>query len=491
MNAAQVAVIDDDKSISLILREALEDEGYHVESFADLASFHRQAGGQTGGQTGGQAGGDYDAVITDVLLPDGNSLDDFDRIKGQYPRTPIIVMSAHKTLTTAMRATAEGAFDYLPKPFDLDAVLASVARAVQHKGATRDPESVRQVADILVGQSGAMQALYRDMARVAQTDLTVLIYGESGTGKELVAKALHEHGPRQNKPYISVNMAAIPRELIESELFGHEKGAFTGADRSFGGRFAEADGGTLFLDEIGDMPIEAQTRLLRVLQDGEFRSLGSNRIQKADVRIFAASNKRLEAQVEAGHFREDLFFRLNVIPINLPPLRDRLDDLDALVTHFLSLSPKKGLSAKRFSDAALKRMRGYHWPGNVRELENMVMRLCVLSAGDAISADDVDGAIRLSGGSVDVLTAQDQGLGAMISDHLDVYFRSLGSATGALDLHARLIREVERPLIKKVLDVTGGNQIQASQILGLNRNTLRQRIRDLDIEIVKSPSKRS
>ena len=327
------------------------------------------------------------------MMPDGNGLDLLPRIKRLRPDLRIIVMSAQNTLLTALRANERGAFEYLPKPFDLNELLAIVARAlaVPKKTVDERDEDADEEALPFIGRSQAMQEIYRTVARLVGTDLTVMISGESGTGKELVARALHDYGKRRRGPFVAVNMAAIPRELIESELFGHEKGAFTGATARFLGRFAQANRGTLFLDEIGDMPPEAQTRLLRVLQEGEFTTVGGRESIQTDVRIVAATHRDLRQLIRQGLFREDLFYRLNVVPVRLPPLRERREDVGDLARHFLAQAAEEGLPQKTVNAAGLELLRRYDWPGNVRELENMMRRIAALYTDEVID----DGALEM------------------------------------------------------------------------------------------------
>jgi two-component system, NtrC family, nitrogen regulation response regulator GlnG len=327
------------------------------------------------------------------------------------------------------------------------------------------------------------------IARLVNTDLTVLIAGESGTGKELVAKALHDFGKRKGGPFVPVNMAAIPRELIESELFGHEKGAFTGASARRAGRFEQAEGGTLFLDEIGDMPLEAQTRLLRVLQQGEYVPVGGHHPVRTNVRIIAASHRDLRLMVGQGLFREDLFYRLNVVPLRLPALRERADDIPALVLHFLAKAQGDGLPLKTLTPEAMVRLKSHAWPGNVRELENLVRRLAVLYAEDAIGEEVI--ALELEQARPPAVGADaapvEDSLASAIGRHIDRYFRAHDGALPPPGIYDRLIREVERPLIARALAATRGNQLKAADVLGLNRNTLRKKIRELDIQVSRAP----
>ncbi len=325
-----------------------------------------------------------------------------------------------------------------------------------------------------------MQDIFKAMARVVGTDLTVLITGESGTGKELVARALHDLGSRRAGPFVPINMAAIPRNLVESELFGHEKGAFVGADSRMSGRFEQAEGGSLFLDEVGDMPPEAQTRLLRVLQDGEYLPVGANRPVKADVRIIAATNRNLQQLMQQGLFREDLFYRLNVVPLRLPPLRERVEDIGPLVGHFLKQAAAGGLPVRRFAPDGIRALATWSWPGNVRELENLVRRLLVLVGEDVISAEMVEhelAAVR----EVEADPIEVESLSNSVDQHIRKYFDALDGAQPPPGLHARILREVEFPLIVATLEMTRGNQVKAAEILGINRNTLRKRIRELGI----------
>ncbi|MDB5673039.1 MAG: Fis family transcriptional regulator, partial [Sphingomonas bacterium] len=366
----QVLVVDDDAAIRTVVAQALRREGHQVTTAATLAEMEVHL-----------ATALPDVLITDVMLPDGNGLDRLERLTAEHPGLPVIVLSAQNTLTTAVRSTEAGAYDYLPKPFDLD-VLARAVRGALGRGGdgsgNGDPIGEEDRALPLIGRSPAMQDVYRIIARVVSNDLTVLISGESGTGKELVARAIHDLGPRRKAPFVAINMAAIPRELIEAELFGHERGAFTGAQARNAGRFEQAAGGTLFLDEIGDMPMEAQTRLLRVLQSGEFTTVGGARTIRADVRIVAATNKDLAVLVASGQFREDLFYRLNVVPVTLPALRSRRQDVALLARHFLDLAAESGLPRKSLDPAAIAVLERHDWPGNVRELENMMRRVAVL-----------------------------------------------------------------------------------------------------------------
>ncbi|HXP96442.1 MAG TPA: nitrogen regulation protein NR(I), partial [Telmatospirillum sp.] len=426
--------------------------------------------------------------ITDVVMPDENGLDLLPRIKKIRPDLRIVVMSAQNTLLTAVKAAQRGAFEYLPKPFDIRELVSVVQRAL---AAVKAPSAEIESGDgeeelPLIGRSPAMQEIYRTLARLMGTDLSVMITGESGTGKELVARALHDYGKRRNGPFVAINMAAIPRELIESELFGHEKGAFTGATQRAAGRFEQSEGGTLFLDEIGDMPPEAQTRLLRVLQEGEYTTVGGRTPIKANVRIVAATHRDLTQLIRQGLFREDLFYRLNVVPIRLPPLRERTEDIAELVRHFLNMAAAEGLPAKTIDSVAMERLKRHRWPGNVRELENLVRRLAALYSQEVIGIEVVEAELSgsLSAGEPQAVP-ESEGLSATVERHLREYFAAHNDELPAAGVYDRVLREVERPLITLALEATRGNQIKAAQVLGLNRNTLRKKIKDLDIQVVR------
>ncbi len=478
MPAGSILVADDDSAIRTVLNQALSRAGYEVRSTGNAATLWRWV-----------SQGDGDLVITDVVMPDENAFDLLPRIKKLRPDLPVVVMSAQNTFMTAIRASERGAYEYLPKPFDLKELISIVGRALSEP--KERPRVAPKTDDFesmpLVGRSPAMQEIYRMLARLMQTDLTVIIVGESGTGKELVARALHEYGKRRSGPFVAINMAAIPRDLIESELFGHEKGAFTGANARNPGRFEQAEGGTLFLDEIGDMPMEAQTRLLRVLQQGEYTTVGGRNPIKTDVRIIAATNKDLRVLIQQGLFREDLFFRLNVVPLRLPPLRERVEDVPDLIRHFLAQAEREGLPPKQLDQGALERLRRYRWPGNVRELENLARRLSALYPQEVITAAVIDA--ELSQPPV-AFAGEEPGaednLAASVERYLARYFSGFDNALPPPGLYHRILREVEYPLLSAALAATRGNQIRAADLLGVNRNTLRKKIRDLDVRVIRS-----
>ncbi|WP_196258322.1 nitrogen regulation protein NR(I) [Pelagibacterium limicola] len=477
MPGQTILLADDDAAIRMVLNQALSRAGYEVRPTGNISTMWNWV-----------TRGEGDLLITDVSMPDGNAFDVMPKIKKMRPELPIVVMSAQNTFMTAIRASELGAYEYLPKPFDITEVLAVVGRAMAD--ARRPADTDRRGDDLgenmpLVGRSAAMQDIYRALARLMQTDLTVMITGESGTGKELVAKALHNFGKRKNGPFVAINMAAIPRDLIEAELFGHEKGAFTGATSRSSGRFEQAEGGTLFLDEIGDMPMDAQTRLLRVLQEGEYTLVGGRTPIKTDVRIVAATHRDLSQLIRQGLFREDLYYRLNVVPIRLPPLRERIDDVPDLAASFLKAAQRESEPPKVLSTDALKLMQQYHWPGNVRELENLVRRLAALYADETISAEIVHNELNLTDRTGFSAQAGTADITTVIETELAQLFREYEPNLPPPGVYQRVIDKVEVPLISTVLNLCSGNQIKAAELLGLNRNTLRKKIRGHGIEIVK------
>ncbi|MGR3721740.1 nitrogen regulation protein NR(I) [Abyssibius alkaniclasticus] len=458
-----VIVADDDRSLRTVLSQALTRAGCRVRTTGTVSTLFRWV-----------EEGEGDVVVSDVMMPDGDALEILPTIRKKRPDLPVIVMSAQNTVMTAIRASEAGAFDYVPKPFDLSALLALVNKALQQsRGAQRRaaPEAPPPAEERLplIGRSAAMQEVYRIMARLMNTDLGVMITGASGTGKELVARALHDFGPRRAAPFMAMNMAAIPAIEVETELFG--RGAMQG-------RFAEADGGTLFLDEVGDMPPEAQTRLLRVLQESEFGAKA-----RADVRLIAATHQDLRNLVNEGRFREDLFYRLNVVPIRLPRLAERLEDIPDLVRHFLVQAQAQGLPRKTIATEALDVLKRQPWPGNVRELENLVQRLTILAPEDAISASLVSTELSARPSATTEQPAQSHRLGAAVEAHLKRYFAIHGDDLPPDGLYERILHEVELPLIALTLQATRGNQLRAAKLLGINRNTLRSKIAGLDIQV--------
>jgi len=462
---SRVLVVDDDDAIRMVVAQALRCHGHVVTTAETLAELDRALAREV-----------PDVLVTDVVLPDGDGLSHLAGVTARHPELPVIVLSAQNTLTTAVRATEAGAYEYLPKPFDLE-VLAQAVAAAAGRGATTPNQLPHEDHSLpLIGRSAAMQDVYRVIARVVATDLTVLVTGESGTGKELVARAIHDLGARRGHAFVALNMAAIPRELIEAELFGHERGAFTGAHQRSAGRFEQAAGGTLFLDEIGDMPMEAQTRLLRVLQTGEFNSVGSGRTLRADVRIVAATNRDLAAQVASGQFREDLYYRLAVVPVALPPLRERREDVALLARYFLDRVVGEGLPRRQLSAAATEALVAHDWPGNVRELENAIRRLAVFARDEVIEADAIRAMLGAPRPSSETEALDVAGVVVRLVERI-------GQAEEPGTLYDRVIGAVERPLIELVLARHGYNQLRAAKALGINRNTLRKRLDDLAIRL--------
>jgi two-component system nitrogen regulation response regulator GlnG len=418
------------------------------------------------------------------MMPDGELFEILPQIIELRDNLPVIVISAKNNLQTAISATKQGAYEYLPKPFDLEELLSLVVNAIESRNVKREKVKSYQSGDkqLIIGRSPAMQDLYKSIARLSQNDLTVMIYGESGTGKELVAKALHQYGPRSDQPFIALNMAAIPSELIESELFGHEKGSFTGAHQKTDGKFKQAEKGTLFLDEIGDMPIEAQTRLLRVLQEGEFTSIGGKEKIKTDTRIIAATHKNLPLLIEKGIFREDLYYRLNVVPISIPSLRERKEDLVELVNHFLNKAESLKLSPKKIDPKGYKIIESYSWPGNVRELENFIYKLSALYTEDLLDTKILKKEIKILKDMDKKISDTAKGFLSLISNYFSKNISKI-SEDHSGEIYNHYINEVEKALLVEILKSKNGNQLRASEILGLNRNTLRKKITELNIDI--------
>ena len=465
---AKIWIIDDDRSIRWVLEKALKQANLVVECFDSANGLiellaHKQP----------------DAIITDIRMPGMDGLQLLGKINEHYPTLPVIIMTAHSDLDSAVSAYQGGAFEYLPKPFDVDEAVELVSRAIQHKQnlfAEQHPIASAEMPEI-IGEAPSMQEVFRAIGRLSRSKITVLITGESGTGKELVAKALHKHSPRANDPFIALNTAAIPRDLLESELFGHERGAFTGAQNQRRGRFEQADGGTLFLDEIGDMPSELQTRLLRVLADGEFYRVGGHTPIKVDVRIIAATHQNLEEGVKEGRFREDLFHRLNVIRIHMPSLRERKQDVPVLVKHFLVKAAKElNMETKRLDSETEKYLATLDWPGNVRQLENTCRWLTVMSPGQVIHMDDLSPELRASSNENAANNDWEVALKRWADQKL---------AQGESTLLDNALPRFEHILIESALAHTGGRRQDAAKLLGWGRNTLTRKIKELGMETDK------
>ncbi len=465
----RVLLVDDESSIRWVLRAALTSDGHEVEEAEDtrsaLEAFQNSS---------------YSICFIDIRLPDGSGLDLVDQIRALSPSTTVVVMTAEATMANAVEAMKRGAYDYLTKPFDLDVVRLLVQRIGDTRRMTADLVSLKgelrrrfEIGVDLVGTSGVMQEIYKLIGRVARSQATVLIQGESGTGKELIAKAIHYHSPRWQGPFIAVNCSAIPKDLLESELFGHERGAFTGAIERRSGRFEQASGGTLFLDEIGDMPIELQTKLLRVLQEREFSRVGGREVLRVDSRIVSATNQNLSEAVRTNQFREDLYFRLNVVRIDVPPLRERPSDISPLVLHFLDrMRRDMGLDVQGISEEAESLLRSHAWPGNVRELENALIRAAVVAHDVVLMPADF---------FLDSPRNPERMVPRSLADgvraRVDAFFET-ASPKDPLDLYERLLAELEVPLLETVLERVGGNQVHAARMLGINRNTLRKKLND-------------
>ena len=454
---SSILLVEDDASIATVITAALEAEGFAVDRRETIA-----------GRDAALGEGRFAALLTDVVLPDGDGIASLDSVRAAYPGLPLIVLSAQNTLDTAVRASDVGSFEYFPKPFDLDELVRAVRQAV---GSSEDIPTGPETPDEplpLVGRSAPMQAVYRMITRVLRNDLTVLILGESGTGKELVAEAIHTLGNRRDGPFVAVNAAAIPSELIESELFGHEKGAFTGAVARHVGKFEQAAGGTLFLDEIGDMPMQAQTRLLRTLQSGRIRRVGGREEIAVDARIVAATNRDLVPMNAAGTFREDLYYRLNVVPIVLPALRERREDIAALARHFLAQAAADGLPSRQLDTSAIALLERQPWRGNVRELRNVIYRVALMARESVVEAE-----------ALAPLLAEDPASAAPpdFASALAGFLSASPPREG--ELYDTALAAFERPLFAHALAATGNNQLRAARLLGINRNTLRKRLVDL------------
>ncbi|MHB8454058.1 MAG: nitrogen regulation protein NR(I) [Acidiferrobacterales bacterium] len=458
-----VWVIDDDQSIRWVLERALQQEGMEVRSFESaeniLATLARQQ---------------PDVIITDIRMPGMGGLELLDAIRVRFPELPIIIMTAHSDLESAVASYRGGAFEYLPKPFDVDDAVRLTRRAIEHRRRQRhEPPPEHSAALEILGEAPAMQEVFRAIGRLSRSHLNVLINGESGTGKELVARALHRHSPRTDKPFIAINIAAIPRELLESELFGHERGAFTGALSQRKGRFEQAHGGALFLDEIGDMPAELQTRLLRVLSDGKFYRVGGHEQIETDVRIIAATNQDLESRVRDGRFREDLFHRLNVIRVHIPPLRSRREDIPVLAHYFLETTAKElGTETKQLQPETEEYLGRLSWPGNVRQLENTCRWLTVMAPGRTVGIEDLPQELREGETDQPRTTDWETGLRRLIEHRL---------TRGDTNILEKLSPDFERILIEAALNHTGGRKQDAARKLGWGRNTLTRKLKELGL----------
>jgi nitrogen regulation protein NR(I) len=461
---AHVLVVDDENNIRRVLAALLKREGYEVTVAADgeqaLAAMHRAP---------------FDVVVTDLVMPRLGGMDLLRRVGADFPDVPVIMITAHGTVDTAVEAMKAGAFDYITKPFDQDElskVIAKATRARVLEGQHVHPPAAEGEKPPLVGQSPTMRAIYDVIARVADSPSTVLITGESGTGKELVAQALHRGSSRRSQPLIKVNCAAIPKDLVESELFGYEKGAFTGAVGSKPGRFELADGGTLFLDEIGEIPVEMQVKLLRALQESEFERVGGIKTLRVDVRLIAATNRDLKALISEGRFREDLFYRLNVVPVELPPLRDRREDIPLLVQHFVEKYDRRlGKRVERVDDAAMEILLGYSWPGNIRELENVMERSVLFADGPVIGAGQLPESLRERAPGVGLPVAAVGPLGAIAAP----------SGASMKDIVRQAQAELERTLIARALEETGGNVTRAAKRLQISRKSLQVKMKELGL----------
>ncbi|WP_026470249.1 nitrogen regulation protein NR(I) [Alkanindiges illinoisensis] len=485
MSHEAIWVIDDDRAMRWVLEKTFKEEGFNVTSFEEgQTALDRLEKEQP------------DVILTDIRMPGIDGLTFLSRVKASHPDLPVIIMTAHSDLESAVSSYQTGAFEYLPKPFDIDEALTLVSRAIQHAAKLQQQDTGRiaplKTVDI-IGESPAMQEVFRAIGRLSQSHITVLINGESGTGKELVAHALHRHSPRSAKPFIALNMAAIPKDLIETELFGHEKGAFTGANTQRQGRFEQSNGGTLFLDEIGDMPFETQTRLLRVLADGEFYRVGGHTPVKVDVRIIAATHQDLEKLVASGKFREDLYHRLNVIRIHIPKLRDRSEDIPMLAGHFLARAGRElSVDPKILRKETITYMQQLPWPGNVRQLENTCRWLTVMVTGREIFPEDLPAELRqlhqqehdqlLISPSNDKAVANTHA--AISPDQWDGLLRQWAKQkllAGEQQLLETALPLFERTMIDAALDYSHGRKRHAAELLGWGRNTLTRKLKELGI----------
>jgi len=458
----KVWIVDDDSSIRWVLARALRAEGFDVSDFADAESALQALDGES-----------PEVLMTDIRMPGMSGLELAKQMHEKHSKIPCIVMTAHTDLDSALASYESGAFEYLPKPFDLDEAVRLVHRAVEPKEGVitldEDPETEVEI----IGEAPAMQEVFRAIGRLAKSNINVMVCGQSGTGKELVANALHLHSPRSNKPFVAINIAAIPAELLESELFGHEKGAFTGAQAQRKGRFEQANGGTLFLDEIGEMSADLQTRLLRVLSDRRFYRVGGRDLVSVDVRVLAATNRDLEKQVKEGHFREDLYHRLNVIRIDLPSLKERSEDVPLLARRFLRTSAEElQVEMKVVSDQAMVKMMAYDWPGNVRQLENICRWITVMAPAKTVSVEDLPKEVL-----DEKIESQTQDWESALAKLVRQRFNK-----GQQDVLDDLVKRFESTMLQVALDHTGGHRQNAAKLLGWGRNTLTRKLKDLNLD---------
>ena len=490
-------IVDDDQSIRFVLERALQREGLETRSFTQgndvLAALADAAPSAL-----------PSVLVSDIRMPGVNGLELLTKVKTRQPDLPIIIMTAYSDLDSAVSAFQGGAFEYLAKPFDVNNAIELVRRAFEQSAVTPEEAKAADAATEMLGQAPAMQELFRAIGRLSQSHVTVLITGESGTGKELVAKALHKHSPRAEGPFVAINTAAIPKDLLESELFGHERGAFTGAQAMRRGRFEQADGGTLFLDEIGDMPFDLQTRLLRVLSEGSFYRVGGHSAIKVQVRVIAATHQDLEQRVAQGHFREDLYHRLNVIRLRIPALRERLDDVPVLIRHFLQASATQlGVEAKRLAPAAMRVLSGFHFPGNVRQLENLCHWLTVMAPGQVVDVKDLPPEVRDQSRIASLAFAGDADTDVMAGErtvvnptvNADHSLTAVGAPwTDLVQAEAAALLRDEQPnvwdqltqkfesaLITAAIAHTKGRRVDAANKLGIGRNTITRKIQDLGL----------
>jgi len=476
MAKGTVLVADDDMAIRTVLNQALKRAGFDVRltsNFSTLAQWVED--------------GEGDCIVSDVIMPDANAFDALPPIQKQRPSLPIVLISAQNTFMTALKAQEVGAYDYLPKPFDLDKLIQVVDQAIAEPKDNRSTQSIEDYSQNmpLVGRSAAMQGIYRSIAKLVHSDLPVLLSGETGTGKRLTARVLHDFGIRKQNPFVSVNLAALPADAVERELFG----SLSENDTINTGKIRKADGGTLYLDEVSDLPMPAQSRLLRILTEGEFTPLGNAQPFPIDVRIIASSTQNMTEKISHGLFREDLYYRLNVVPINLPPLRNRLEDLGDLARHFLKLSQNQGAQARHLNIEALHVLKEHLWPGNVRELKNLIKRICILYPQETLTAAIVETEIRNNSSANREPEINSGGFDTMQNAteyFVNRYFEEHGDNLPPDGMYHRFLEEFEYPLISNTLAACNGNQIKAAKVLGLNRNTLRKKIQTRGIKIIRT-----